>query len=44
VSLLNALPFAVALTLVLAATAAAAYHPARRAVRVDPAETLRADG
>jgi len=44
VSLLNAAPFIVALILVLAATALAAYQPARRATRVDPAETLRAEG
>jgi predicted permease len=43
VSLLNAAPFAVALILVLGATALAAYQPARRATRVDPAETLRAE-
>ena len=43
VSLLHAAPFAVALVLVLAATAVAAYQPARRATRVDPAETLRAE-
>ena len=43
VSLLNAAPFAGGLVLVLAATALAAYQPARRATRVDPAETLRAE-
>jgi macrolide transport system ATP-binding/permease protein len=43
VSLLNVVPFAGALTLVLAATVAAAFQPARRATRVDPAETLRAE-
>ena len=43
VSLLNAAPFAIALVLVLGATALAAYQPARRATRVDPAETLRAE-
>jgi putative ABC transport system permease protein len=43
VSLLNVVPFAGGLTLVLAATAAAALQPARRATRVDPAETLRAE-
>jgi len=43
VSLLAVPPFAVGLLLVLAATAVAAYQPARRATRVDPAETLRAE-
>jgi putative ABC transport system permease protein len=43
VSLLDVAPFAAALVLVLAATALAAYQPARRATRVDPAETLRAE-
>lgn len=43
VSLLNPAPFAAAVALVLAATALAAYQPARRATRVDPAETLRAE-
>ncbi len=43
VSLLNVAPFAAALAIVLAATAFAAYQPARRATRVDPAETLRAE-
>jgi ABC-type lipoprotein release transport system permease subunit len=43
VSLLNVMPFAIALVLVLAATALAAYQPARRATRVDPTETLRAE-
>ena len=43
VSLLNVAPFAGALALVLAATALAAYQPTRRATRVDPAATLRAE-
>jgi len=43
VSLLSAAPFATALLLISAATALAAYSPARRATRVDPAETLRAE-
>ena len=43
VSLLDVLAFGGGLALVMAATAVAAYHPARRATRVDPAETLRAD-
>jgi ABC-type antimicrobial peptide transport system permease subunit len=43
ISLLDARAFAGAVALVLAATAVAAYGPARRAARIDPAETLRAD-
>ena len=43
ISLVNAAPFAIALVVVLAATGLAAYQPARRAVRVDPAQTLRAE-
>jgi predicted permease len=43
VSLLDVAPFAGGLAIVLAATAVAVYHPARRAARVDPAETLRAE-
>jgi ABC-type antimicrobial peptide transport system permease subunit len=43
VSLLDLAAFSAALALVMAATAAAAYAPARRATRIDPAETLRAD-
>ena len=43
VSLLNLVPFAAGLAVVLGATAAAAFQPARRATRVDPAETLRAE-
>jgi ABC-type antimicrobial peptide transport system permease subunit len=35
--------FAAALTVVMATTSLAACQPARRAVRVDPCETLRAD-
>jgi len=31
------------MTLVIAATAFATWHPARRAARVDPSEALRAD-
>jgi predicted permease len=43
VSLLDATPFVAGLAAALAATALAAYQPARRATRVDPAETLRAE-
>ena len=43
VSLLDAAAFATGLTVVLIATAAAAYQPARRSTRIDPAETLRAE-
>jgi ABC-type lipoprotein release transport system permease subunit len=43
VSLLDLGPFVGGLSLVLAATVIAAYQPARRATRVDPAETLRAE-
>jgi predicted permease len=43
VSVLDGMAFAGAVALVAAATAFAAYHPARRATRVDPAVTLRAD-
>jgi predicted permease len=44
VSVLDAGAFLVALGLVAGATALAAFVPARRATRVDPAETLRAEG
>ena len=43
VSLLDLTPFVAALVVVFSAVALAAYQPARRATRVDPAETLRAD-
>jgi ABC-type lipoprotein release transport system permease subunit len=43
VSFVDAASFAAALVLVGAATALAAYAPSRRATRVDPAETLRAE-
>jgi putative ABC transport system permease protein len=43
VSLLNPAPFAAGVAMVAIATALAAYYPARRAARVDPAETLRAE-
>ena len=43
VTIVDAVAFAAGLAVVLAATAIAAYHPARRATRVNPAETLRAE-
>jgi predicted permease len=43
VSLLDVAPFAVAAVVALGATALAAWQPARRATRVDPSETLRAE-
>ena len=43
VSVLDGVAFGGGLALIAAATAFAAYHPARRATRVDPAVTLRAD-
>jgi ABC-type antimicrobial peptide transport system permease subunit len=43
VSLLDGAAFGAGLALVVAAAAIAAYQPARRAARVDPAQTLRAD-
>jgi predicted permease len=43
VSLLDADAFAAGLALVVSAAAIAAYHPARRAARLDPARMLRAD-
>jgi hypothetical protein len=44
ISVLDHIAFEGGLLLVLAATALATYHPARRAARVDPVETLRAEG
>jgi putative ABC transport system permease protein len=43
VSLVDGVPFAAGLALVIASAAIAAYQPARRAARLDPAQTLRAD-
>jgi predicted permease len=43
VSFLNLLPFALGALIVGAATAVAAFFPARRAAHVDPAVTLRAE-
>jgi ABC-type antimicrobial peptide transport system permease subunit len=42
-SLVDAGAFAAGIVLVVAATALATFAPARRATRVNPAETLRAD-
>jgi predicted permease len=44
VSLLDGAAFAAGIVVVVAATALAAYQPARRATRVDPAQALRTDG
>jgi hypothetical protein len=44
VSFLDVRAFAAGLVVVVAATLVAAYQPARRATRVDPAQSLRADG
>ena len=43
ISLVDVVAFAAGLVLVIAATLVAAYQPARRATRIDPAQTLRAD-
>jgi predicted permease len=43
ISFLDPAPFAAGLLVIAAAALAAAYAPARRATRVDPAETLRAE-
>jgi len=44
VSWLDGIAFGAGLGLVIAATGLAAYHPARRAALIDPAQTLRVDG
>ena len=44
VSILDPGAFAAAIALVVAAAGFATYIPARRAVRIEPAETLRSDG
>ena len=43
ISLLDVTPFIAGVLIVALATALAAFYPARRATRVDPAETLRAE-
>jgi ABC-type lipoprotein release transport system permease subunit len=43
ISFLDLGAFAGGLALVMAATALAAYHPARRAAHIDPFQTLRSD-
>jgi ABC-type lipoprotein release transport system permease subunit len=43
VSWLDGVAFVAGLAMVVAATGVAAYHPARRAARIDPALTLRVD-
>jgi len=43
ITLIDTGAFAAGLALILAATVLAAYQPARRATRIDPAQTLRAD-
>jgi predicted permease len=44
ISLLDFIAFAAGLLVIAAAAALASYHPARRAISVSPAVTLRADG
>ena len=44
VSILDPAAIAASVALVLASAAVATYLPARRAARIDPVETLRADG
>jgi ABC-type antimicrobial peptide transport system permease subunit len=43
ISLIDSVAFGAGLLVVFAATLLAAYQPARRATRIDPAQTLRAD-
>ena len=43
VTMIDPLSFAAAAAIVAAASALAAWYPSRRATRVDPAETLRAE-
>jgi len=43
VSLVDVVAFGAGFAAVMVATAIAAYQPARRATRVDPAQALRAD-
>ncbi len=44
VTVVDAASFAAGVAIVSGAAALAAFHPARRAARIDPARTLRADG
>ena len=44
VSVLDGAAFAAGIAVIVAASALAAYQPARRATRVDPAQALRTDG
>ena len=44
ISLVDGAAFAAAVAIVVLATTLAAYHPARRATRVDPSQALRAEG
>jgi ABC-type antimicrobial peptide transport system permease subunit len=44
VTVLDVRAFGVAVFLIVVVAAVAAYAPARRAARIDPAATLRADG